>query len=182
MTKRDYLTSQELELLLAASHKTRNPERDYAILLLMFRHALRVSELCNLKLGDIRLEAKELWVTRAKGSASGSHPFFNGESDALRAWLEVRTSMDVPAQVDTVFVSEQRNPLNRVSVWYLIQTVAREAGLENVHPHTLRHSCGYKLTNEGNDLRIIQSFMGHKNIASTIRYTAVDVRRFARLF
>ncbi len=87
-----------------------------------------------------------------------------------------------PQEVDTLFVSEQRRPLNRASVWHMIKAVAREAGLSNVHPHTLRHSTGYNLVNRGTDLRLIQSFMGHKSINSTIRYTAVDTKRYAKLF
>ena len=62
------------------------------------------------------------------------------------------------------------------------KAVPREAGLSNVHPHTLRHSTGYNLVNRGTDLRLIQSFMGHKSINSTIRYTAVDTKRYAKLF
>ena len=90
--------------------------------------------------------------------------------------------MNVPQEVDTLFVSEQRRPLNRASVWHMIKAVAREAGLSDVHPHTLRHSTGYNLVNRGTDLRLIQSFMGHKSINSTIRYTPVDTKRYAKLF
>jgi type 1 fimbriae regulatory protein FimB len=182
MRKRDYLRSDELEKLLAAAKKTRNPERDYAICLLAFRHGLRVSELCSLKLSDVNIELAEIYIRRSKGSISGSHPFYNGETAALKAWLAVRAEMNVPAEVDTLFVSEQRRPLNRVSVWYLIKGLAREAGLENVHPHSLRHSCGYSLVNKGTDLRLIQSYLGHAAISSTIRYTSVDAKRFAKLF
>jgi type 1 fimbriae regulatory protein FimB len=129
-----------------------------------------------------KLEAAEPFVKRAKGSASGSRPFFNGESQAIRAWPAERSKMNVPQEVDTLFVSEQRRPLNRASVWHMIKAVAREAGLSDVHPDTLRHSTGYNLVNRGTDLRLIQSFMGHKSINSTIRYTAVDTKRYAKLF
>src|ERR1700751_4284948 len=113
MKQRDYLRTDELEKLLAAAKKTRNPERDYAICLLAFRHALRVSELCSLRLCDVNLEAGEIYVRRCKGSISGAHPVFNGETAALKAWLAVRVQMDVPQEVDTLFVSEQRRPLRR---------------------------------------------------------------------
>jgi len=106
--KRDYLRPDELERLLAAAEKTRNPERDYAICLVAFRHALRVSELCGLKLSDVNVELGEIYIRRCKGSVSGSHPIYNGESQALKAWLAVRAEMNVPANVDTLFVSEQR--------------------------------------------------------------------------
>jgi site-specific recombinase XerD len=182
MKKRDYLRADELERLLRAAKKTRNAERDYAICLLAFRHALRVTELCRLKLSDVNVELGEIFIRRCKGSVSGSHPIFNGEGQALRTWLAVRARMNVPGEIDTLFVSEQRKPLSRVSVWYLIKGLALAAGLEGIHPHSLRHSTGYHLTNQGRDLRLIQSFMGHAAISSTIRYTAVDAQRFAKLF
>src|SRR6516165_4484107 len=139
MKDRDYLRSDELERLLAAAKGTRNPERDYALVLVAFRHGLRVSELCALCLNDLNLETAEIYIRRCKGSVSGAHPLFNGETTALKSWLAVRATMSVPEEVDTLFVSEQRRPLNRVSVWYLIKGLAREAGLEGIHPHCLRH-------------------------------------------
>jgi site-specific recombinase XerD len=181
MKKRDYLRPDELDRLLAAAKQTRNPERDYALVLVAFRHALRVTELCSLKLSDLNVELGEIYIRRCKGSVSGSHPIYNGETQALRAWLAIRSEMGVPEEVDTLFVSEQRRPLNRVSVWYLIKGLAREVGLEGIHPHSLRHS-GYHLTNQGRDLRLIQDFMGHASISSTIRYTCVNTKRYAKLF
>ena len=182
MKKRDYLRSDELGKLLAAAKKTRNPERDYALVLLAFRHGLRVSELCALRLSDVNLEAGEIYIRRCKGSISGAHPVFIGETAALKSWLAKRAEMNISAEVDTLFVSEQRRPLNRVSVWYLIKGLASEAELEGIHPHSLRHTTGYHLTNQGRDLRLIQNYMGHASISSTIRYTAVDTRRYAKLF
>src|SRR6516165_6257911 len=182
MKNRDYLRSDELERLLAAAKQTRNPERDYALVLLAFRHGLRVSELCALRLSDVNLEAGEIYIRRCKGSISGAHPVFNGETAALKRWLAKRAEMNISAEVDTLFVSEQRRPLNRVSVWYLIKGLAGEAELEGIHPHSLRHTTGYHLTNQGRDPRLIQNYMGHASISSTIRYTAVDTRRYAKLF
>ena len=141
-----------------------------------------MSELCALRLSDINLEAGEIYIRRCKGSISGAHPVFNGETAALKSWLTVRATMNLPEEIDSLFVSEQRRSLNRVSVWYLIKGLARKAGLEGIHPHSLRHTTGYHLTNQGRDLRLIQNFMGHASISSTIRYTAVDTRRFAKLF
>jgi type 1 fimbriae regulatory protein FimB len=151
-------------------------------MLLAFRHGLRVSELCALRLTDINLEAGEIYIHRCKGSISGAHPVYNGETAALKNWLAVREKMNVPAKVDSLFISEQRKALNRCSVWHLVKNLAREAGLEGIHPHSLRHTTGYHLTNQGKDLRLIQNFMGHASISSTIRYTAVDTRRYAKLF
>src|ERR1700741_3855081 len=144
--RREYLTPDEINKLLAASKRTsRNPVRDHAILLLMFRHGLRVSELCSLKLGDVNLETKELHISRLKGSEGGPHPLYNSEPASIRAWLVQRSEMQPPTDWDTPFISERRNPLSRITVWAMINQTAHAAGLEhlNIHPHVLRHSCGY---------------------------------------
>ena len=102
----------------------------------------------------------------------------------MRAWLAEREKMNPPAECDTFFISERRKPLSRVTVWLMITQVAQAAGLEHleIHPHMLRHSCGYALVNKGTDIRIIQGYLGHGSISSTVRYTALDKKRFAKLF
>ena len=182
--RREYLTADEIAKLLSASKTSRNPERDYCMLLLMFRHGLRVSELCSIKLSDINVETKEFHVNRLKGCDGGPHELYNGESPAVRTWLAERTKMNAPESCDTLFISERRKPLSRVTVWLLINQVAQAAGLKHleIHPHMLRHSCGYALVNKGTDIRIIQGYLGHRSISSTVRYTALDKRRFAKLF
>jgi type 1 fimbriae regulatory protein FimB len=183
--RREYLTQDEVDKLLVASKNTsRNPARDYCILLLMFRHGLRVSELCSMKLSDINVDTKEFHVNRLKGCDSGPHELYNGESPAIRAWLVERTKMNPPEDCDTLFISERRKPLSRCTVWLMIRQTAEAAGLEDleIHPHMLRHSCGYALVNKGTDIRIIQGYLGHRSISSTVRYTKLDSKRFAKLF
>src|SRR5258708_4190055 len=154
---REYLTQEELGKLLTASKESansRNPARDYCILLLMFRHGLRVSELCAMKLSDINVETKELHVNRLKGCDSGPHELYKGESPAVKAWLIERAKMEAPADCDTLFISERRKPLSRCTVWVMIGRLAAAAGLEHldIHPHMLRHSCGYALVNKRNHI------------------------------
>jgi type 1 fimbriae regulatory protein FimB len=183
--RREYLTQEEIDKLLSVSKvSSRNPVRDYCMLLLMFRHGLRVSELCSIKLSDIDVDAKTFHVKRLKGCDSGPHEFYNGESPAVKAWLIDRSKMNPPASCDTFFISERRKPLSRVTVWLMIRQTAEAAGLEHleIHPHMLRHSTGYALVNKGIDIRIIQGFLGHRSISSTVRYTALDRTRFAKLF
>jgi type 1 fimbriae regulatory protein FimB len=183
--RREDLTKDEIDkLLIASKNSSRNPVRDYCMLLLMFRHGLRVSELCSIKLSDINVDTKEFHVTRLKGCDGGPHELYNGESSAIRAWLVERAKMDPPEDCDTLFISERRKPLSRCTVWLMIGQIAREAGLEHleIHPHMLRHSCGYALVNKGTDIRIIQGYLGHRSISSTVRYTNLDRKRFAKLF
>ena len=181
---REYLTKDEIDKLLAASKTaSRNPERDYCMLLLAFRHGLRVSELCSLELSDIDLESKTFHVRRLKGCDHGVHDFYNGESSAIRTWLVERQRMNPPASVEELFISERRRPLSRVTVFVMIRQVAAAAGLGHldVHPHMLRHSTGYALIQK-TDVRVVQDFLGHKSISSTVRYTKLKRSRFAKLF
>jgi type 1 fimbriae regulatory protein FimB len=79
--RREYLTGDEIDKILVASKaSSRNPVRDYCMLLLMFRHGLRVSELCSIKLSDINVDTKEFHVTRLKGCDGGPHELYNGDS------------------------------------------------------------------------------------------------------
>jgi type 1 fimbriae regulatory protein FimB/type 1 fimbriae regulatory protein FimE len=95
-----------------------------------------------------------------------------------------RAKMAPPEECDTLFISERRKPLSRVTVRHMIGLIAKAAGLEHldIHPHMLRHSTGYALVNKGIDIRIIQGYLGHRSISSTVRYTKLDSRRFAKLF
>ena len=69
-------------------------------------------------------------------------------------------------------------------VWTMIRNIAEVAGLDdlNIHPHMLRHACGYNLINRGTDVRMVQSFLGHRSIQSTVRYTELAPNRFANLY
>jgi Phage integrase family len=107
---------------------------------------------------------------------------YHGETKAISAWISVRDIMN--PQADTLFVSEQRRPISRAAVNLIVANVARAAGLSQlaIHPHMLRHSCGYWLANRGADSRLIQEFLGHARLENSARYMAVNRVRFARLF
>jgi type 1 fimbriae regulatory protein FimB len=182
---REYLTPGEIDKLLVAASSpevTRNPERDYCLLLLMYRHGLRVSEACQLRVSDTDLSEKGINVRRLKNGISTRQPLYAGEPKAIRVWLSVREIMNPDS--DALFVSEQRTPLSRATVNLIVANAARAAGLSqlNVHPHMLRHSCGYWLANRGADSSLIQEFLGHARLENSARYMAVNRIRFARLF
>jgi site-specific recombinase XerD len=85
---------------------------------------------------------------------------------------------------NTLFISERRTPLSRSNVCKMVNTYAEAAGLSElaIHPHMLRHSCGYDLANRGIDTRCIQGYLGHQNIQHTVRYTELSPTRFANLY
>ena len=182
---RAYLTPDEVQKLLEASRKeefSRNPSRDYCLLLLMFRHGLRVSEACQLKVTDIDLKEKRIHINRLKKGEETRQPLYNGELGAVNAWLKVRKQMQPHSNF--LFISERRQPLSRFTVSGLINKYAAAADLAElaVHPHMLRHACGYSLANKGTDTRLIQDYLGHKNIQHTVRYTKLAPNRFANLW
>ena len=92
------------------------------------------------------------------------------------------TARPVPNALPWLFISERRQPLTRQSVNYLIAEAAVRAGLPPVHPHMLRHSCGFALANRGYDLRLIQDYLGHRDPKHTVHYTRVAAGRFEGLW
>jgi type 1 fimbriae regulatory protein FimB len=148
----------------------------------MFRHGLRVSEAIGLRLADIDLDQPTFHVHRLKTSASGAHPIYPADRKALSAWLKVRKAMK--PNNDFLFISERRNQLDRTSVWEIVRVMAAAAKLDhlNVHPHSFRHACGYYLINSGIDVRRAQSFLGHKSIETTSRYTQLAANGFTDFF
>jgi type 1 fimbriae regulatory protein FimB len=180
---REHLTPDEADKLLAASKQkglSRNPERHCALLYMMVRHGLRVSEARHLRLSDVNLAQKTMFIRRLKNGKSITHPIYNGcEFKALQQWLMLRAAID--SEYDNVFLSEQCRPLSRTAIWTLVQKYAQATGLGalNIHPHTLRHSTGYDLANRGADTRLIQDFLGQKNIQHTVRYTQLAPTEFS---
>jgi type 1 fimbriae regulatory protein FimB len=183
---REHLRPEEVKRLLDASRKpevSRNPKRDYCLSLLMFRHGLRVSEACRIRVSDVDLIEKEIHIRRLKRGKGGTQPLHTGEPRALKEWLSARSAMK-PGGTDVLFISEQRRPLSRSTVWLLVRKCAQAAGLAElaIHPHMLRHSTGYDLANRGADTRLIQAYLGHRNIQHTVRYTELAPHRFKNLF
>lgn len=171
---REFLTPEEVEQLqTAAGRSGRHGHRDATMILLAYRHALRVSELVSLRWDQIDFKQGLLHVRRRKNGRASTHPVHGPELRALR-----RLAREYPAS-PYVFVSERQGPLTDSNV----RTMVARAGLAAklpfpVHPHMLRHAAGFKLANDGQDTRAIQHYLGHKNIAHTVRYTDLSAERF----
>ena len=181
MQDRRHLTPAEVEKLLAAARGSRHEARDRCLLLLMFRHGLRVSEACGLTLAQVDTESRVLHVARLKQGLSTTHPLRPDELRTIKAWLAERARMQ--PETDAFFVSERRRPLSRKTAWVFIRAYGEEAGLAlPAHPHMLRHACGFALADQGADTRLIQDYLGHRNIQHTVRYTPTNPARFERLW
>ena len=176
--KRSYLNQTEIEALLAATQKGDHAIRNYSLVLTCFIHGLRASEICRLQLSDIDLESKCIYIRRLKNGFSTTHPLLEKEIQALKNWLAVRANYPQSGS-EWLFLSRKGNPVSRQQFYQIIVSCGEAAGIPLVtHPHMLRHSCGYALANMGIDTRLIQDYLGHRNIRHTVWYTASNAGRF----
>jgi integrase len=171
--KREHLTAAEVESLIEAAKDNRHGHRDATMILLAFRHGLRACELVDLEWSQVDFKATTLHVRRAKKGTPATHPLRGDELRALR-----KLQRESPAS-SYVFVSERGSPFSTAGFSKMIERAGVEAGFDfKAHPHMLRHACGFALANKGHDTRAIQAYLGHKNIAHTVRYTELAPNRF----
>lgn len=178
MNKRKYLTINEIERLIVASASTNNAERNMCMMLMCFIHGLRVSELSLLKLRDIEITNKIIYISRLKNGFSVQHPLQERELIALEAWMKKRSGY-LGADSEYLFLSRHGKKLSRQQLYRIFRTAGKAANVSvEVHPHMFRHACGYALADKGCDTRLIQDYLGHKNIQNTVIYTASNAARF----
>ncbi|HEM8838355.1 TPA: tyrosine-type recombinase/integrase [Klebsiella aerogenes] len=182
MQKRKYLTRQEISRMEAATAEGRYAVRDRCLVRMCFMHGFRVSELCSLRLSDIDLEARSIYIRRLKNGFSTIHPLTREELPLLLAWLYERDAWR-NADSPFVFLSQKKGSLSRSYVRDIFCHLGEKAGLSvRVHPHMLRHACGYALADLGADTRLIQDYLGHRNISHTVIYTAANPARFTNIW
>jgi site-specific recombinase XerD len=118
-------------------------------------------------------DGHRLHVRRAKKGNPSTHLL---QGDEMRALRKLRRESP---HSDFVFLSERGAPFSEAGFAKMVERAGVEAGLGlKVHPHMLRHACGYKLANEGHDTRSLQAYLGHKNIQHTVKYTELSPNRF----
>lgn len=167
------LTPQELLNLLKAArtHSIRN----WAMILLAYRHGLRASEVCELRLSDIDMKVGSISIRRLKGSLHTIQPLYQhrgqptlDETTAIRAWLRKR----VADGSDFLFTSQKGGRLDRTQFFRVFQHAAELAGLpiEKRHPHVLKHSLASHLIAGNVNLALVRQALGHRSINSTMKY------------
>ena len=176
--QREYLTEAEIDKLMAAAGESRNPVRDRLLILMAFRHALRVSELVDIRWQQIHLDTATVGIRRAKNGTPGIHGLQGDELRLLRALRREHP------HADFVFLSERKAPLSVDGAQKLIERLGTAAELPfPVSTRTLlRHAAGYALAARGIDTRTLQAFMGHRSIANTVIYTSVADKRIRNIW
>ncbi len=161
---REYLHSWEMNKLLQASKKERNGQTWHCLLLLMYRHALRVSEAINLKWNDIDWQDGRVSIKRLKGSISGVHPLSADELRILKSLFKNKKS-------PYIFISSQNKPIVAVSVRKFIARLGVKIGLDfSIHPHMIRHTSAINFLTETKNLFLTKEFLGHREIDNTLIY------------
>lgn len=175
---REYLTIDEIESLMkAAGNVGRHRHRDRTLILIMYRHGLRVSEAIDLRWDQVDFKAGTIYIKRLKNGKPATHYLEGDEMRSLRRLR--RTYPDGPF----IFLSERGGPLTRSTVNKLVERAGHNAAIPfPVHPHMARHSCGYYLANKGVDTRTIQDYLGHVSITHTVRYTELSPHKFKGLW
>lgn len=183
MKRRRYLTAHEVSCMMDAVRSGSNGARDYCLILLGFRHGMRISELLGLRYQDMDLHAGRISIQRLKNGFSTIHPLMPDELDAIRIWSRVRSTWRGAAGTEVLFLSRKGGAMSRQQAYRIIRSAGERAGtVTSTTPHMLRHACGYELAERGADTRLIQDYLGHRNIRHTVRYTASNAARFVGLW
>jgi integrase len=168
---RKFLTEAEVEALARAA----DSHRDKTMIMVAFRHGLRVSELVGLRWEQVDLDVGTMRIYRTKHGRDATHPMPGSEVRALRR-------LKREGHGEFVFLSRLHGPMTRRAFAQLLQRAAAAAGLPHANPHALRHATGYKLAGENRSLRDIQHYIGHRQIASTEIYTEAAPTNFRGFF
>ena len=175
--RRSYLTPTEVLAVLKAARA--RSLRDWAMILLAYRHGLRASEVCNLKLGDLDVKAQTVQIRRLTGSLATTQPLFPhrgqpllDELGAVRAWLRERKDDGSVF----LFSSQKGGRLDRTQFFRIFRAIATDAGLslEKRHPHVLKHSLASHLVAENVNLALVSQALGHRSITSTMQYVGTS--------
>ena len=151
--------------------------RDWLIGLVIYRHGLRVSEVCDLRWDDIDLRKRTIIVRRLKGSTDSVHYLERDEVSGLKLLQRQQQADRIKGAY--VFINERGQPFGRMGIGRMIERAGEAARLPlPVHVHMLWHSTGYALAGRGMDTRRLQHFLGHASITNTVRYIAMSPEPF----
>ncbi len=160
------------------------PERDRAMLELLYGCGIRNSELIGINLDDIRWSGEAILI-RGKGRKERYVPFGDSAAQALAAYLPARQKLlhERKRSSPALLINQRGGRLTTRSVGRIVKRIAIAKGLSpDVHPHTLRHAFGTHMLEEGADLRAIQELLGHERLSTTQRYTQLSMKHVLKVY
>jgi type 1 fimbriae regulatory protein FimE len=176
---REYLTAEEIARLVRVAGKGKESgQRDATMITLAFRHGLRVSELVAVRWDQLDFKRGTFHVVRRKNGRPSVHLLRGTELRMLR-----KLQRDQRPPSPYVFTTKRKTPITAAAFRKQFARIGQAAEFPfPVHPHMLRHACGFKLANDGEDTRALQEWLGHSNIMHTVRYTELTPKRFKNFF
>ena len=167
------LTQDEVKALLrACSQRAVTGVRNRALIVVLYRAGLRISEALSLCVKDLNAQASTLHVLHGKGDKSRVVGLDAGAWAILQLWLDRRAAAGINSRAP-IFCTLQGKPMKSAYVRTLLPRLAIKAGIEKrVHAHGLRHTHAYELACEGTPIHIIQVQLGHSNTATTAKYVS----------
>lgn len=172
----EVLTVDEIDRMVDAIDMTKpEGQRNKAIIETLYGCGLRVSELCELEIGNINFADGVIMVI-GKGNKQRLVPMSQTAIDEIQLWLGDRAELDIKrGEESKVFLNRRGRRLTRVMIFYIVRDLAALAGVQKpISPHTLRHSFATHLLEGGANLRAIQQMLGHESIATTELYLHLD--------
>jgi site-specific recombinase XerD len=165
----EVLTADEVAAVIGqCSPKAPTGIRNRALLTLLYRSGLRVSEALALRASDVNLTAHTVRVLHGKGGRATTRGFHPSATDALARWLDIRRQLGGRGPL---FCTLAGGPLSGQYVRNLLHRLGGRAGIDKrVHPHGLRHSFAWELEQAGTPVSVISALLGHSSIAVTARY------------
>jgi site-specific recombinase XerC len=177
----NYLSAAKVrEVVESIGARSRIARRDRALFWWIYRYGLRVSEASGLLLADVDMQAARVTVRRVKGSRTNSYPITDISATYMRSWLRSRSD-GIMASAPYVFTSRQRGRLDSSTIRKAWARHAAARGVARSHqtPHVLKHSCAMAMADAGTDLLVIQDWLGHADIGSTLEYVRMSSERRA---
>lgn len=178
---RKHVTQGEVDKLLAEVRKGRNGRRDECMIYMGYRHGFRCGELVRLKWSQILWEEEDIQILRSK-MQSGKP---NNDIHNLDRWeLKSLRALAKTSKTDKGWVFRPERGTNHMSengFYKIISRAGVKAGINfPVHPHMLRHGCGYRMNDENRNMRSIQSWLGHRDVSTTQMYCAMSSSHYRK--
>jgi integrase/recombinase XerD len=178
------LTEAEVDALLGAvPGDGPRPQRDRALLEVLYAGGLRISELVGLDLGDVDLYDGLVRVM-GKGSKERVVPLGRSAREAVGDYLTTgRTELAGRVRNTALFLNARGGRLTRQGAWLIVRSAGDRAGLQGrLFPHVLRHSCATHMLDHGADIRVVQELLGHASLSTTQVYTKVSPERLRAVY